>query len=78
MASTSRIEAFQRGDYVTDRLRLYRVLEILPAKFKKRAAILEDCRTLDTSLFLPRELKRMRLQLVQRAPAPSMRDSCAA
>ena len=47
-------------------------LEIVPAKFKKRAAILEDCRTLDATLFPPKELKRMRLQLVQRAPAASV------
>jgi hypothetical protein len=55
------------GDYVTDRRRLYRVLQILPAKLNRRAAILEDCRTLDATLVQPRELKRMRLQLVQRA-----------
>jgi hypothetical protein len=78
MASTSRTEPFQPGDYVTDRQRLYCVREILPAKFKKRAAILEDCRTLDTTLFLPKELKRMRLQLVQRGPAAGLRDRCAA
>jgi hypothetical protein len=59
------------GDYVTDRRRLYRVLQILPAKLNRRAAILEDCRTLDAKLFRPKELKRMRLQLVQRALAPA-------
>jgi hypothetical protein len=72
MDNTSRTQPFQAGDYLTDRRRLYRVLGIVPAKFKKRAAILEDCRTLDATLFLPKDLKRMRLQLVQRAPAPSM------
>jgi hypothetical protein len=72
MANTSRTQPFQAGDYLTDRQRLYCVLEILPAKFKKRAAILEDCETLDAALFGPSELKRMRLQLVQRAPAASM------
>ena len=72
MANTSRTQPFQTGDYLTDRRRLYRVLEIVPAKFKKRAAILEDCRTLNATLFPPKELKRMRLQLVQRAPAASV------
>jgi hypothetical protein len=71
MANTSRTHPFREGDYLTDRRRLYRVLEILPAKLKKRAAILEDCETLDAMLFPPKELKRMRLQLVQRAPVPS-------
>ena len=55
MANTSRPQPFQQGDYLTDRRQLYRVLEVVPAKFKKRAAILEDCRTLDATLFLPRE-----------------------
>ena len=72
MANTSRTQPFQAGDYVTDRRRLYRVLQIVPAKFRKRAAILEDCETLDAALFPPNELKRMRLQLVQRSPAASM------
>jgi hypothetical protein len=47
-------------------------LAIVPATFKKRAAILEDCETLDAALFAPKELKRMRLQLVQRTAALSM------
>jgi hypothetical protein len=72
MANTSRTQPFQAGDYLTDRRRLYRVLEIFPARFKKRAAILEDCETLDAALFGPNELKRMRLQVVQRTPAASM------
>jgi hypothetical protein len=72
MANTSRIQPFQQGDYLTDRRRLYRVLEIVPAKFKKRAAVLEDCETLDAILFAPNELRRMRLQLVQRTPAASL------
>jgi hypothetical protein len=72
MANTSRTQPFQAGDYLTDRRRLYRVLEIVPAKFRKRAAILEDCETLDAALFGPSELKRMRLRLVQRTPAASM------
>ena len=58
---------FRRGDYLTDRRRLYRVLEILPARGNRRAAILEDCHTLDATLLGPRELRRMRLQLVQPA-----------
>ena len=57
--------SFREGDYVTDQRRLYRVLQILPARLRKRAAILEDCRTLDAIVFRPSELKR--LQLVQRA-----------
>jgi hypothetical protein len=72
MANTSRTQPFQEGDYLTDRRRLYRVLGIVPTKFRKRAAILEDCETLDAALFAPKELKRMRLQLVQRTPALSM------
>jgi hypothetical protein len=72
MANTSRTPPFQAGDYLTDRRRLYRVLEIVPARFSKRAAILEDCETLDAALVPPNELKRMRLQLVQRTPAASM------
>ena len=67
MANTSRTQPFQQGDYLTDRRRLYRVLDIVPAKFKKRAAILEDCGTLEARLFRPRQLRRMRLQLVVRA-----------
>jgi hypothetical protein len=63
---------FHEGDYVTDRRRLYRVLQIVPAKLNRRAAILEDCRTLEAILFRPKELKRMRLQLVQRALVPSL------
>jgi hypothetical protein len=62
---------FRRGDYLTDRRRLYRVLEILPARGNRRAAILEDCQTLDAAVFRPRELRRMRLQLVQPALATS-------
>ena len=58
---------FREGDYVTDQRRLYRVLQIVPAKLRQRAAILEDCRTLEAILFRPTELRRMRLQLV--APA---------
>jgi hypothetical protein len=57
----------RRGDYLTDRRRLYRVLEILPARGNRGAAILEDCHTLDATLFRPTELRRMRLELVQPA-----------
>jgi hypothetical protein len=66
--SRSHPKSFQEGDYLTDQRRLYRVLQLLPAKFKRRGAILEDCRTLDTLLVQPKELKRMRLQLVRLAP----------
>jgi hypothetical protein len=59
--------AFHEGDYVTDRRRLYRVLEILPAKLNQRAAILEDCRTLEAMRFGTKELKRMQLRLVRGA-----------
>jgi hypothetical protein len=72
MANTAHTHPFQRGDYVTDRRRLYRVLEIVPAKFRKRAAILEDCETLDATFFAPNELRRMRLQLVQRTPVATL------
>jgi hypothetical protein len=57
----------RRGDYLTDRRRLYRVLEVLPTKGNRGAAILEDCHTLDAALFRPSELRRMRLELVQPA-----------
>ena len=63
MAKTS--ASFQEGDYVTDRRRLFRVLQIVPARLRRRAAILEDCQTLDARLFAPKELKHMRLQLVE-------------
>ena len=66
--------SFHEGDYLTDQRRLFRVLQIVPTSFTKQAAILEDCRTLDAILFRPRELKRMRLQLVQPAPV----GNCAA
>ena len=59
-------EPFREGDYVTDRRRLFRVLQIVPARLNKRAAILEDCRTLEATLFRPKDLRRMRLQLVRR------------
>ena len=72
MANTSHLRRFKQGDYLTDRRRLYRVLEIVPAKLRRRAAILEDCETLDAALFPPKLLKRMRLQLVERAPAASL------
>jgi hypothetical protein len=73
MKKTSRSysKSIHEGGYVTDRRRLFRVLEIVPAKLNQRAAILEDCRTLDATFVPPKALKRMRLQLVQRAPVPS-------
>lgn len=66
-------QPFQEGDYLTDQRRLYRVLQIVPGKLKKPAAMLEDCRTLEAMLFRPRQLRRMRLQLVVRAPQLSTR-----
>jgi hypothetical protein len=66
--SHSHPQSFQEGDYLTDRRRLYRVLQLVPAKFKRRGAILEDCRTLDTLMVPAKELRRMRLQLVRPAP----------
>jgi hypothetical protein len=66
-------QPFHEGDYLTDQRRLYRVLQIVPGKLKKRSAMLEDCRTLETMLFRPRQLRRMRLQLVVRAPELSTR-----
>lgn len=58
---------FREGDYLTNQGRLYRVLQIVPARRRRRAAILEDCRTLDVILFRPRELDRMQLQVVRSA-----------
>ena len=72
MANTSPTQPFHEGDYVTDQRRLYHVLQIVPKRLGRRAAILEDCRTLEAILFAPKELKRMRLQLVQRTAALSM------
>ena len=63
--------SFREGDYLTDQRRLYRVLQIVPTRLRKRAAILEDCRTLDAILFRPRELERMQLQVVRPAPVRS-------
>jgi hypothetical protein len=66
---------FREGDYVTDQRRLYRVLQIVPARFKRRAAILEDCHTLDAALLRPRQLARMQLRVVEPVapctPAPA-------
>jgi hypothetical protein len=65
---------FREGDYVTNQRRLYRVLQIvptrrilqiIPTRRRIRAAILEDCRTLDVILFRPTELDRMQLQVVR-------------
>jgi hypothetical protein len=61
--------AFSEGDYLTDQRRLYRVLQVLPTKFKEWAAILEDCLTLDETLFHPEELARMELRIVHAARA---------
>jgi hypothetical protein len=66
--SRSHRKSFHEGDYVTDQRRLYRVLQLVPAKFNRRGAILEDCRTLDTLELRPKEFRRMRLQLVRLAP----------
>jgi hypothetical protein len=65
MLSTAPV--FREGDYLTDQRRLYCVLQVLPTKFKERAAILEDCRTLDAALFRPDELARMKLRVVRAA-----------
>ena len=59
---------FSDGDYVTDQRRLYRVLQIVPTRLTRRAAILEDCSTLDATLLRPRELARMQLQVVRPEP----------
>jgi hypothetical protein len=63
--------SFCEGDYLTDQRRLYRVLQIVPTRLRKRAAILEDCSTLDAILFRPRELRRMQLEVVQTAAVAS-------
>jgi hypothetical protein len=59
------IMSFREGDYLTDQRRLYRVLQIVPTRLRRRAAILEDCSTLDAILFRPRELARMQLEVVR-------------
>jgi hypothetical protein len=53
------------GAYLTDQRRLFRVLLVIP----KRAAILEDCRTLETMAFRAKELVRLNLRVVQPAVA---------
>jgi hypothetical protein len=56
---------FREGDYLTDQRRLYRVLQIVPTSFRRRAAILEDCRTLDTVVVRPGQLARLQLRIVE-------------
>lgn len=70
--SSSHRKSFQAGDYLTDQRRLYHVLQLVPAKFNRRGAILEDCRTLETLLLRPKELRRMRLELVRMAPTDAV------
>jgi hypothetical protein len=53
------------GAYLTDQRRLFRVLLVIP----RRAAILEDCRTLETMSFRAKELVRLNLRVVQPAVA---------
>ena len=65
--------SFHEGDYLTDRRRLFRVLQIVPTSSMNQAAILEDCRTLDAILFRPRELERMQLEVVR--PTPGQRTA---
>ena len=60
--------SFREGDYLTDNWRLFRVVKIVPTRLGRRAAVLEDCRTLEAMLLRPRELRRMQLQAV-RPPA---------
>ena len=62
-------KSYREGDYLTDHRRLFRVVRVVPAKFNRRAAILENCRTLETVLFGPRDLRRMRLEFVRRSAA---------
>jgi hypothetical protein len=78
VANTSRTQPFQQGDYLTDRRRLYRVLEIVPAKFKKRAAILEDCRTLDATLFCRRSSSACDCSWFSGLPRQACSERCAA
>ncbi len=56
---------FREGDYLTDQRRLYRILQIVPNRFRRPAAILEDCRTLDTVVLRRRQLARMQLRIVE-------------
>ena len=69
MNDIPRPKSYRVGDYLTDRWRLFRVLQVIPAKLNRRTVILEDCRTLETVLLGSRDLRRMRLQLVRRPTA---------
>jgi hypothetical protein len=64
------ILAFHEGDYLTDQRRLYRVLQVVPRRLRRRAAVLEDCHTLEAILYGPRELKALQLQVVRPDPPP--------
>lgn len=66
-----RSHQLREGEYLTDRRRLFRVLAIVPAARNRYAAILEDCRTLEAMLFWSNELRRMRLEPIEPALAPS-------
>jgi hypothetical protein len=56
---------FREGDYLTDERALYRVVEIVQTRHQRRGAILEDCATLDTTLYRPEQLARMGLHVVR-------------
>jgi hypothetical protein len=64
------IRSLREGDYLTDQQRLFRVLEIVATRMRRRTVILEDCRSLEVTLLKPRELRRMRLQAVRPTPRP--------
>ena len=57
--------SLSEGDYVTDQHGLYRVVHVL----RRRAAVLEDCRTLELVWVAARDLSRVKLQLVRAAGA---------
>ena len=77
MNNTPGPKSYREGDYLTDQQRLFRVVQVVPAKLNRRAAILEDCRTLETVLFGPRDLRRMRLELVRRPAADTVEPRAA-
>jgi hypothetical protein len=64
------IRSWREGDYLTDQHRLFRVLQIVATRMRRRTVLLEDCRTLEATLFGPRELRRMQLQAVRPTPPP--------
>ena len=63
-ASLARERSWRRGDYLTDRKRLYRVLSPLSRPWRRGIAVLEDCRTLTIGAYRAEELWHMALRRV--------------